>query len=55
MATVVEIVQRLIARAISLVHDLASGSSPDTHTSAAQVDDVLDAALDDDGMDATGL
>jgi hypothetical protein len=40
-----------------LVRDLAPGASEAGATSdeQAQEDDVLDAALDEDGMDATGL
>jgi hypothetical protein len=41
-----------------LVRDLSSGVSAnqtDTDDEQAQVDDVLDAELDEDGMDATGL
>jgi hypothetical protein len=42
----------LLAR---LVRDLASEAAPTLTDGDAQVDDVLDAARDDDGMEATGL
>jgi hypothetical protein len=38
-----------------LIRDLVSGAAPTSLDGDAQVDDVLDAVLDDDGMDATGL
>ena len=40
-----------------LVRDLAPGASEDGESGdeQAQADDILDAILDEDGMDATGL
>lgn len=50
---------RLWHTIVGLFRDLAwplgDGSNSQSEVSQAQVDDVMDATRDDDGMDATGL
>jgi hypothetical protein len=50
---VVSVLTDLMRQLAALVRDLLPNQTADV--SDAQRDDVMDAALDDDGMEATGL
>lgn len=57
MNHLVHLTVALWTRFRDLVRDLAPGASDQSASGneQAQADDLLDAALDEDGMDATGL